>query len=99
LRAFEEPAGADAEAVMPRGESRGVHRESSLACERSSHNFAGRQNRRVFRAEAESFAQLSEMFCLEFLAAQKRADVPRTEMSLLQRELCRAGEGRGYVWI
>src|SRR5262245_44316513 len=48
LGAFEEPAGADAQAVMPRRQSRGVHRESRLPRQWSSHNLAGRQNCGVF---------------------------------------------------
>src|SRR5919206_5011038 len=53
---FKEPAGADAQTVMPRWQPRRVHRETRLPGEGPSHHFAGRQHRRVLRAQTESFA-------------------------------------------
>src|SRR5262249_47293986 len=63
LRAFEEPACPDAQAVMPRWQSRCVHREPCLACEWSSHNFAAGEHGCVFSAETQRLSQLHEVFC------------------------------------
>jgi hypothetical protein len=60
---FEEPAGADAQPVMPGWQSRRIHREPRLPRERACHYFPRRQNCGVFGAETERFTKFNEMFC------------------------------------
>ena len=77
LCAFEEPARADAQAMMPGGQPRRVHGEPSLTCEWSPDDFAAREHGRVFGAETERLSQLNVVFRLELVASQRGAHVAR----------------------
>ena len=73
--------------MMPGGQARRVHGEPRLSCEWSGHDFARRQDRGVLSAKAKRFAQLNEVFRLEFVAGQRSAHVARAKVRLLQCEL------------
>src|SRR6266850_4763998 len=62
LRAFEEPARADAQTMMPGRQPRSVHRETRLAGERTADYFAGREHCRVLSPEANGLSQFDETF-------------------------------------
>jgi hypothetical protein len=99
LSAFKEPARANAQTMVPRWQPRGVHCKSRLAREWASHNLAGGENGGVLCAETECFPEFNEVFCFQFFAVQKRADIASAKVSLLKRELRRAGECRSNVGI
>src|ERR671927_238046 len=61
VRALEEPARADLEAVVPGRESRRVEREARLPRQRAAKGFAPREHGGVLRAEAHRLAQLNEV--------------------------------------
>lgn len=84
---FEEPAGADAQAVMPRWQSRRVHREPRLPREWPSHHFSARQDRGVLCPQTDRLSELREMLALEFVTCEECADVARAKMRLLERQL------------
>src|SRR5437762_12825864 len=83
-RAFEEPACADAQAMMPGRQSRRVHCEARLARQRTAHYFAAGQNCCVFRSQAYGFTELNEVLRFQFATIQERLNVAGAKMRLLQ---------------
>src|SRR5260370_6396953 len=62
--AFEEPARAHAQAMMPGRQTRSVHRKSRLPRQWPADYFASGQNCRAFSPQADRFAKFDEVFSL-----------------------------------
>src|SRR5687768_11178168 len=77
LSPAKKPTRADAQAMMPGGQTRRVHREPCLASDWPTKGLAASQNRGALSSQAHCLAQLFEVLALEFFALHKCADVSR----------------------
>jgi hypothetical protein len=61
--------------MMPCRKARSVEREARLSCERSAEGPPTGQHGGVFRAEAQGFAELLEMFRPKLAPSHQRLDI------------------------